>query len=199
MYGFPLSISKKLLRQIVNSLRENDRFNIALFASGTKLMTSESIYATKENVNRAIQYIDKEVGSVGTEMRIAIERALEINKVGNYSRNILIITNGYISFENSIFDLIRNKLDEVNFFAFGIGSSINRYLIEGIAKVSQTESFIAISQEEAECVAEKFRKYVYTSMLTNIDLRFDAFNAYDVEPEKIPALMAKRPLLVYGK
>ena len=36
-------------------------------------------------------------------------------------------------------------------------------------------------------------------MLTGIDVRFAGFDAYDVEPAKIPDLFASRPIVVFGK
>ena len=36
-------------------------------------------------------------------------------------------------------------------------------------------------------------------MLTGIDVRFAGFDAYDVEPRKIPDLFASRPIVVFGK
>ena len=50
------------------------------------------------------------------------------------SRSLVVITDGYISAEKEAFDYIRDNLGQANIFSFGIGSSVNRYLIEGVAK-----------------------------------------------------------------
>ena len=50
------------------------------------------------------------------------------------SRTIVLLTDGYIDAERDVFEFIRSHLDETNVFAFGIGSGVNRYLIEGVAR-----------------------------------------------------------------
>ena len=50
------------------------------------------------------------------------------------SRSIVLVTDGYIEAESEVFDYVRAQRDDVNFFAFGIGSAVNRFLIEGVAK-----------------------------------------------------------------
>ncbi len=108
-------------------------------------------------------------------------------------------TDGYISVEKEAFDLIRNNLDEANFFAFGIGSSVNRYLIEGMARAGKGEPFVATNEKEAEDAAGKFMEYVKHPLLTDIKISFDGFDAYEVEPPSMPDLFAKRPLVLFGK
>jgi len=36
-------------------------------------------------------------------------------------------------------------------------------------------------------------------VLTDIEVRMQGFDAYDVAPEKVPDLLAERPLLLFGK
>ena len=90
-------------------------------------------------------------------------------------------------------------MSNVNFFAFGIGSSVNRYLIEGIARVGMGEPFIVLNQEEAPAKAEKLRNYIESPVLTNIKIDYNNFNVYDVEPLKVPDVFAERPILTFGK
>ncbi|MCP4404949.1 MAG: trypsin, partial [bacterium] len=47
--------------------------------------------------------------------------------------------------------------------------------------------------------AERFRRYIESPVLTGIQLDFDGFEAYDVEPTSIPDVLAERPVIVYGK
>ena len=46
-----------------------------------------------------------------------------------------MVTDGYVSVEKETFKLIQENLNKANVFAFGIGSSVNRYIIEGMAHV----------------------------------------------------------------
>jgi len=199
MYGFPLDISKKLLRDLIGNLKPTDKFNILLFAGGSELFSQQSIAANKENISRALQFIDNQRGGGGTELLPALKRALSLKGTEDYSRSFIIATDGYVSVEKEAFDLIRENLGNANFFTFGIGSSVNRYLLEGMAHVGTGEAFIITQEKEAAGKGEKFRKYIQTPVLTNITLRFEGFEAYDIEPITVPDVLAEKPVIVYGK
>ena len=111
----------------------------------------------------------------------------------------MLLTDGYIEAEADVFDYVRNQLDDANFFAFGIGSSVNRFLIEGVARAGLGEPFIVTETAEAAEAAAKLRRYIDSPVLTGIDVTFSGFDVYDVEPRKVPDLFASRPIVVFGK
>jgi Ca-activated chloride channel family protein len=112
---------------------------------------------------------------------------------------VVIATDGFIDVEEEVFDLIRNNLGNTNVFAFGIGSSVNRHLIEGMARVGMGESFVVTSPAEAPAKAERFRSVVESPVLTGVTVKFDGFDAYDVEPPQVPDILQERPVIVFGK
>lgn len=200
MYGFPLDTAKLLITDLVSGLKESDQFNLILFADGDPLLLApESVAATEYNVRRAIELIDQQEGGGGTELADALRKALSTQTAPGKTRSIITITDGYLSGESEIFDLVRDHMDEADFFSFGIGSSVNRHLIEGMAKTGLGEAFIVTEPEEAAETAERFRTYIESPILTNIQLSFDGFEVYDMEPAAVPTLFAQRPIIVYGK
>lgn len=199
MSGFPLEISKKLMRELIGSLRPEDRFNILTFAGGNTLMAPVSLAANAANIKTAEQFLQNLNGGGGTELLPALQRVLLQAEDEHISRTIVIATDGYVTVEKEAFQLIRDNLNRSNFFAFGIGSSVNRYLIEGIAHAGNAEAFIATTQQEAQQMAERFRRYISKPILSHIQVKFNGFNAYDVVPDVMPDVFAGRPLLVFGK
>lgn len=199
MHGFPLTISKKLLSNLIGHLRPTDKFNVLLFSGGSSLMAEESLPATPANISKAIYTIDRQQGGGGTELLPALKRALSLKKDDGYSRTVVIVTDGYVSVEEEAFDLIRNNLGRANMFAFGIGSSVNRHIIEGMAHVGMGEPFILTKPDAAEGQAERFRKMIQSPVLTEVKVTFKGFETYDVEPVAIPDVLAERPVLVFGK
>ncbi|MEN6321694.1 MAG: VIT and VWA domain-containing protein [Syntrophaceae bacterium] len=199
MHGFPLEISKNLLRNLIGKLRPIDTFNVVLFSGGSYVMAQTSVPATQENVDTAIQLIGRQTGGGGTELCAALQKAMSLPYESGYSRSIIIATDGYIAAEKEALHLIRKNLNNANVFSFGIGSSVNRYLIEGIAAAGQGEPFIVTKAEEAENIADKFRQYIQSPVLTGISVQYDGFKAYDVEPASIPDVFAQRPVIIFGK
>jgi Ca-activated chloride channel family protein len=199
MYGFPLDVSKELLKNLIGNLKPTDKFNVVLFESSARLLAEESMTANEENIQKACDMIDKQGGGGGTRMLPAIEKAMTLKGSEDYSRSFIIVTDGYVSVEKEAFDYIRNNLGNANFFAFGIGSSVNRYIIEGIAHVGMGEPYIITNTIDANEKAEEFRKYINTPSLTNIEVDFENFDAYDIEPITIPDVFAERPIIIFGK
>jgi len=199
MHGFPLDISKRLLKDLIGSLRPTDRFNVLLFAGGSSLMSERSLPATPENIRHAITVIERQRGGGGTRLVSALKRALALPKAEGCSRSVVIATDGYVSVEEEAFDLIRHNLGNANVFSFGIGSSVNRHLIEGMARVGMGEPFIITKPQEALEKARKFRKLIQSPVLTGITVDFGRFQVYDVEPASIPDVLADRPVIVFGK
>ena len=199
MHGFPLDISKNLLKDLIGNLRPTDRFNVLLFAGGSSVLAERSLAATQNNIQHAIRVIDRQRGGGGTRLLPALNRALSLPKTKGYSRTVVIATDGYVSVEEQVFDLMRNRLGDANMFAFGIGSSVNRHLIEGMARVGMGEPFVITRPDEATEKAVRFRKLIQSPVLTAINVDFGEFDVFDVEPRSIPDVLADRPVIIFGK
>ena len=199
MFGFPLDTAKTLLTGLINSLRPEDRFNMVFFSGGNQVMAPAPVAATAENVQAALTMLNTFKGGGGTELLPALHTAMAMPFDEGVSRSILVITDGYVSAEKEAFTLIRENLGRSNLFAFGIGSAVNRHLIEGLAVAGSGEPFILTNPAEAPAVTKRFRDYISAPVLTNIKVAYEGFDAYDVEPAHIPDLFAQRPLLVFGK
>jgi Ca-activated chloride channel family protein len=199
MHGFPLNTAKKLLKDLIGNLRPTDTFNVILFAGGSQLMADTSVPATAQNIRQAIGLIDKQKGGGGTELLRALKTGFSLPYDEAFSRSMIIVTDGYIGAERDVFEEIQNNLNNTNVFAFGIGSGVNRYLIEGMAKAGLGEPFVVTQPQEAPAAAQKLRHYIQSPVLTNIAVTYNGFETYDIEPNSIPDLFAKRPVIVFGK
>lgn len=199
MHGFPLDTSKRLLKDLIGKLRPTDMFNVVLFAGDSTALSPVSLQANPENIASAINLLDHQRGAGGTELLAAIRQAMSLPREENISRSIVLVTDGYISGEDGVFEHIRANLNRCNVFAFGIGAGVNRYLIEGVAKAGMGEPFVVTNEAEAEGIAAKFREYIQTPVLTDIEVRANGFDVYDVNPFRFPDLFAQRPVVLFGK
>ena len=199
MHGFPLEVSKKLLRDLIGKLRSADRFNVLLFSGGSNLFSETSVEASEINIEKAINFINRQNAGGGTELLPALNRALSLKGTEGFSRSFIIATDGYVTVEKEAFDLIRKNMHRANFFAFGIGSSVNRLLIEGMAHAGMGMPFVVTKPEESTAVAEKFRRYIQNPVLTHIATEYVGFDAYDIEPLSVPDVFSERPVIIFGK
>jgi Ca-activated chloride channel family protein len=202
MHGYPLNTAKTLLRDLIGGLRPSDTFNVMLFSGSSQMLAERPVPATRANIERALSTIDQARGGGSTEIVPALKRIAALPKTPDISRSVIVVTDGYVTVENEVFALVRQNLGNSNVFAFGIGSSVNRHLIEGIARAGQGEAFVVTKPEFAAAQAERLRKMIDSPVLTGLHARFDGLDVYDVEPASLAALpdvLGGRPVVIFGK
>lgn len=199
MHGFPLNTAKEVLQRLIGGLRPSDTFNVLLFSGSNKMLNPQSVPATSANIAQAIATIERYQGSGSTELIPALKRVYAEPKAEGVSRSIVVVTDGYVTVEREAFDLVRKNLDKANLFSFGIGSSVNRHLMEGLARAGMGEPFIITDPVQAPEQAARFRRMVESPVLTNVRATFSGLDVYDVEPKQLPDVLGERPVIVFGK
>ncbi len=199
MHGYPLETAKLLLQHLIGGLRPSDTFNVMLFSGSNRMLSPESVPATRANIDKALRTIREMGGGGSTEIVPALKRIAALKKGPDVSRSVIVITDGYVTVENEVFQLVANNLNQSNVFAFGIGTSVNRHLIEGIARAGQGEAFIVTKPDQAAAQAERLRKMIDAPVLTQLKARFQGLDVYDVQPAQLPDVLGGRPVLVFGK
>ncbi len=199
MHGFPLDTAKTLLRELIGGLRPSDTFNVLLFSGSNRFLSPASVPATPANIEQAIRTIQQMGGGASTELMPALRRVYAEPKAADVSRTVVVVTDGYVTVEREAFDLVRKNLSKANVFAFGIGSSVNRHLMEGLARAGMGEPFIITQPSEARAQAAKFRQMIESPVLTSVKARFEGLEVYDVQPQQLPDLLGERPVIVFGK
>jgi Ca-activated chloride channel family protein len=199
MHGFPLNTAKALLHELVGGLRPSDSFNVLLFSGSNRFLAPHSVPATRANIEQALATIDRMGGSGSTELIPALKRVYAEPKAPDLARTVVVVTDGYVTVEREAFELVRSHLSQANVFAFGIGSSVNRHLMEGLARAGMGEPFVITNPAEAPAQAERFRRMVESPVLTSVKARFEGLDVYDVEPQQLPDVLGERPVIVFGK
>jgi Ca-activated chloride channel family protein len=199
MHGFALDTAKTLIKELIGGLRPIDNFNVILFAGAAKVLAPACLPADPAHIAAALQHIDGAQGGGGTELHRAIKKGLALPRTSDRSRTMVVVTDGYIASEKEVFALVADNLNHSNLFAFGIGSSVNRYLIEGLANAGMGEPFVVTDPRSAGRAAKRFQDYIKAPLLTSINIDFGQFDAYDIEPQIVGDLFARRPLVICGK
>lgn len=199
MHGFPLDTAKVLLRELLGGLRTSDTFNVLLFSGSNKMLSPHSVPATRANIEQALATIQNYNGSGSTELIPALKRVYAEPKQPDVSRTVVVVTDGYVTVEREAFELVRKNLSQANVFAFGIGSSVNRSLMEGLARAGMGEPFVITDPVQATEQAARFRRMVESPVLTSVKAKFEGIDVYDVEPAALPDVMGERPVIVFGK
>lgn len=199
MKGFPLNLAKDLFRELAEELRPEDRFNMLLFAGANKVLSGKSLQATDANVDRAINFLNSSDGTGGTRLLNALEEALELPHDHDHSRSLILISDGYIEAETEVFDLIKNKARGTNIFPLGVGSSVNRHLLEGLSHFTGRDHFIVTHSSESDTAVTRFKNIISTPVLTNIQITSETVTLSDLLPARQPDLFYGQTLSLVGK
>ncbi len=200
MAGEPLDAAKALVRDLFGVLRPTDRFNVILFSGDSEVMApGGSLPASPQTLARALALIDKQAGGEGTELVPALDTAFALPTLAGMARSIVVVTDGQISAGGEAFATIRAALGTSNVFAFGVGPNVDRPVIELLARAGAGEPFVVDELSQARAIAQRMRSYIDRPLLTHIELGVEGFEAFDLEPARVPDLLAERPVTLVGR
>jgi Ca-activated chloride channel family protein len=193
MHGTSLEQAKQALLLALPGLRPNDRFNVIQFNSVTDALFPASVPASAGNVRLARNYIQNLGANGGTEMRLALERALLFEEDEAQLRQIVFVTDGSVGNEQELFTLIENSLGESRLFTVGIGSAPNSLFMRKAAEAGRgTYTFISALHEVEEKMGRLIRK-IEQPRVTGISVEWPgSATAY---PEVVPDLYAGEPIV----
>ncbi len=199
MHGFPLETTRGLLRGLIGGLRPEDTFNLLLFAGGSARLAPRPLAANPENLARAIVLLELQQAGGGTELLPALAAALATPQAERTSRTFVVVTDGLVDIEAEAFDLVQRRPAGTTLFAFGIGDSVNRHLIEGLARAGGGEPVVILAEAEAPEAAAGFLRRIESPVLTGVRAHFEGFAASDVEPTALADVFADRPVTLFGR
>ncbi|MBX2813062.1 MAG: VWA domain-containing protein [Myxococcales bacterium] len=199
MRGYPLDVAKGVMKTSLEALRPEDRFNILFFAGGGWRLSEKPLPATPENVKTALGTVSEQRGGGGTQLVEALNSVASLPRAEGLARTIVVVTDGLVSFEKSAFAKVRKKLSDSTLFTLGIGFNVNRMLVEGLARAGGGTSHVAYDRSSANEEAKRLGEAIRQPVLTDIQLKIEGLDAYDLEPPTIPDLYADRPIVVVGK
>ena len=129
-----------------------------------------------------------------------IKAALDYPVRDNRLRIVCFMTDGYIGNETEILSAIREKLGEnTRLFSFGVGSSVNRYLLERMAEVGRGDVKYVLLNEKPDEAVNQFYERVRNPVLTNIRVDWAGLAVEDLYPARIRDLFAGQPIFVLGR
>jgi Ca-activated chloride channel family protein len=200
--GDPLLKSQELMRRMINGLNPDDTFTIIDFATTTRQLSATPLANTPANRQRAIAYIDQLTANGGTELLNGIRTVLNFPPPPEGRlRSIVLLTDGYIGNDAAIIAEVQERLAPGNrLYSFGVGSSVNRFLLDRLAEAGRGTSQVIRQDEPSAAVAERFFRQINNPVLTQIEVSWDGpGDAPDIYPSRIPDLFAEQPLVIVGR
>ena len=198
MSGFPIEKAKETMKLALDGLYPQDTFNLITFSGDTHLLFPEPVPATPENLRRAQEFLAGRRGSGGTEMMKAVRAALDPSGSSKHTRIVCFMTDGYVGNDMEIVAEVK-KHPNARVFSFGIGGSVNRFLLDKMAEHGRGEVEYVSLQDDGSRAARRFHERVRQPLLTDIELDFGGLPVTDIYPKRVPDLFAAKPVIVMGR
>jgi len=198
MSGFPIEKSKEVIKLALDGLHPRDTFNLITFAGDTHILFPQPVPATPENVQKAQRFMLSRSGMGGTEMMKAIRAALDPSDQQDHVRIVCFMTDGYVGNDMEIIGEVKRH-SNARVFSFGIGSSVNRFLLDRMAEEGRGEVEYVALNDDGSAAAKRFHERVRTPLMTDVALDWGTLPVTDVYPKRIPDLFSAKPVVVTGR
>lgn len=190
MQGFPIETSKELVTRILYDLKPEEKFNILFFAGGSDFFSSQSVYATPENIDLAIQAINQQKGTGKTKISDALQKVYSYKPDASYNRVVVLVTDGKLMEDRTLYLNLKSNLKFAQYFCFGIGYDVDRRTIQQLSNAMGTESVLITEQSEAEVEMMKFFNLIRTPLLRHIEVQSKELNLQETYPNQFKGFLS---------
>ncbi len=195
-----LAISRQSLFAFIDELDARDRFDVMTFNVEPNMVFSTLRSSDSESKATARTFLGSQSAKGGTILAPALTTAY---KYGNPDRplNVVILSDGMTEQRErqELVRLISQRPKHARVFCIGIGNEVNRPLLEQMAEDSGGLAAFISRGDDFKRQAKAFRRKLLRPAATELGLKFNNVDVYDVVPEKLPNLYHGAPVKVYGR
>jgi Ca-activated chloride channel family protein len=199
MNGEPLAQVKESVERVLRQLRPDDTFQVVRFSDSASAMGPKPLRASEKNIEWAIRHVGRLNSEGGTMMIEGIKASLDFPLDGDRERFVLFLTDGFIGNETEILTAIRSRLGPSHVFSVGVGSSVNRYLLDSMARVGRGAVAYIVPGDDPTQIIDRFFERVTRAAMTDITIDWGGMEVADVYPRRLPDLYHGRPVVVTGR
>jgi Ca-activated chloride channel family protein len=196
--GAPIAKAKETLNYIVEHMNQNDTFQVLAFNDDVATLSAEPIKANAAEKLKAHAFINRLTAVGGTWMGPAVKRVLHQPGRENMDlerlRIVTFMTDGCVGNDLEIMEMIKKERGRSRWFSFGTGNSVNRTLIDNVARLGGGEADYVLLNSSAEEVGKKFYSRISSPALTDVKLEAEGVGLYDILPGSISDVWANKPL-----
>ena len=203
MSGEKLDQAKAALVQLLGTLRPSDRFRVITFSSDVRRYAPGWTDASGEHVRDAQQWVRALLAEGGTNIAGALGEAFAVAPAEGALGVVVFLTDGMPTVGETDPERIANAAEQnrgaFRVFSFGIGYDVNTYVLDRLTERARgTTEYIQPGGDIERAVGSLGAK-VSSPVLTDLALRADGADLYDVQPGSLPDLFAGDELVVFGR
>jgi Ca-activated chloride channel family protein len=197
--GAPIAKAKETMTYAIQHMNPGDTFQILGFTTDVNPCFPGPVPATAANVQKALEWMKPIEGNGGTDILKAADYVLNIPVDPNRLRIICFMTDGYVGNDMQILDYVKKHRGDARMFPFGVGSSVNRFLIDGMAREGRGAADVVTLDEDGATVAERFYRRIASPVLLDPQVDWGGLPVADVYPTAIPDVFSYGPIVLKGR
>jgi Ca-activated chloride channel family protein len=198
MAGAPLAKARELIRRVLAGLRPDDTYQIVRFADTASALGPAPLASKHQNIRYTLDWLDTLSAAGGTEMVTGIRAALDVPHDPARLRITVFLTDGYIGNEDQILAMVAQHMGDARLFSFGVGSAVNRYLLEEMAAMGRGAVQFVRPDEDTAAAVRRFHDRIDAPVLTDLRIDWKGLAVADTVPGRVPDLFAGQPLVLSG-
>ncbi len=134
--------------------------------------------------------------------RVFVAKSAKFEDSDARTRIVFFLTDGYVGNDQAIVQAVRDNARASRVFSFGIGNSVNRFLMEEMARAGRGTCEIVTLADDADGVVERLTRRIESPVLTDIELDIAAsLGIHDMLPggDHLPDLYDQEPIVLLGR
>jgi Ca-activated chloride channel family protein len=205
MQGERMKIARDALKYCVTRLNPQDSFNVVRFSTDVEPLFPGLKQASKENIQKAVSFVEQMEAIGGTAIDEALVRGLQDNDGKSPTPHLLMfITDGQPTIGETDEGVIAQhakdgRKTKTRVFTFGVGEDLNARLLDRLSAEGHGTSDFVRDGKEFETKISSFYDKVSNPVLADLQLDLSSIDAYDLYPRKLPDLFKGTQVVVMGR
>jgi Ca-activated chloride channel family protein len=197
--------AKSALRFCLKNLNSDDRFALVTFSTEVRTFREQLVAANKQNVQAALEFVDKIKARGGTDIDSALQAALKMMEGKEQTAMVAFLTDGLPTVGETDLGKILENAEKVNkgkrarVFAFGVGFDVNTHLLDTLSGDNGGASQYVKPKEDLEVKLSAFYEKIACPVMADLEVDFGKVRTHDVYPKRLPDLFKGSQLTVFGR
>jgi len=203
MSGDKLDQAKAALVQLLGTLRSGDRFRVVTFGGSVRRYAAGWTAGSADAVRAAQEWVRRLDTDGGTNIAGALGEAFAEPPAEGGLGVVVFLTDGMATVGETdperIADQAERSRGVFRVFAFGIGYDVNTYLLDRLTERARGVTEYLRPGGDIEQAVAALASKVASPVLTDLAVRADGVELYDLQPRSLPDLFGGDELVVFGR
>ncbi len=194
MNGWKMESCRRAVIDYLQRLQPRDRFLLVAFDDRLEYFSDD--FQPAWVTGKAESWVQSIRSRGGTDIRTPLEKAVQLPFDDDRQAVVVLMTDGQVGNEHSIYQVAKRSLGKIRVFTLGIGSAVNDAFLRRMAAQGRGSCELVTSGERLEQGVKRLADETGIPVLLDLWLEGPVS---ELAPDRLPDLYAGRPVSVFGK